>query len=229
MDLLWGEGGARSRGPRPVLSVAQIVDAAIEMADADGLAAVTMQRLADRFGYTAMSLYRYVPKRTDLVTLMIDAALGVAPPASPAGGWRPALEEWARLLHEVFDRHPWLATATTQARPIGPKELSWLERATAALAGTGLTGPERVDAALVVIGHVRNEVQARTGIAAEEGAALASTLTALLHEHAADYPALVGAAEEGAFGPADTGGFDFGLRCVLDGIAAAVAVRQPSS
>ncbi|MEU4690852.1 TetR/AcrR family transcriptional regulator [Actinoplanes sp. NPDC023714] len=221
VDLLWGRDGKRSRGPRPVLTVAQIVEAAVAMADAEGLPAVTMQRLAERFGYTAMSLYRYVPKRTDLVTLMIDTALGTAPPLDASAGWKPALRTWATRLHAVFGEHPWLATATMQARPIGPKELSWLERAAAALAGTGLTGPQRVDAALVVLGHVRAQVQAAAGIAAEEGAALAATLNELLREHAGDYPALI---EASAFGPAAHDGFAFGLDCILDGIEARTAV-----
>jgi AcrR family transcriptional regulator len=226
MDVLWGREGAGRRGPRPTLSVAQIADTAVEIADAEGLAAVTMQRLADRFGFTAMSLYRYVPGRTVLVTLMIDTALGVAVPADTAGGWEPALSAWAAELHTVFRRHPWLASATMQARPIGPKELSWLEVAAAALEGTGLTGPERVDAALVVVGHVRNQAQAENGIATEDGVHLAAGLAQMLREHASDYPALAHAADEGAFAANDNDAFAFGLRCILDGISTAIAARN---
>jgi AcrR family transcriptional regulator len=226
MDLLWGPGGAGSRGPRPALSVGRIADTAVEIADAEGLTAVTMQRLAGRFGFTAMSLYRYVPGRAELITLMIDTALGVAPPAEMTEGWKPALRAWAAELYTVFHRHPWLAAATTQARPLEPKELSWLERATAALEGTGLTGPERVDAALVVVGHVRGQVQAEDGIAADEGAGLAAGLLELLREHASDYPALVHAADEGAFGASDNDGFLFGLNCILDGIATTITARN---
>jgi AcrR family transcriptional regulator len=226
MDLLWGRGGARSRGPRPVLSVAQIADTAVEIADAEGLTAVTMQRLASRFGFTAMSLYRYVPGRVELVSLMIDAALGSAPPADKTEGWEPALRAWAAELYTVFRRHPWLASATMQARPLGPKELSWLERAAAALEGTGLTGPERVDAALVVIGHVRGQAEAESGIAVGEGRRLAAELTEMLREHASDYPALISATDEGAFAANDNDGFAFGLRCILDGIATTIATRN---
>ncbi|MFG3689528.1 TetR/AcrR family transcriptional regulator [Micromonospora sp. NPDC047740] len=225
MELLWGDGGRRSRGPRPALNPAQITDAAIEIADTEGLAAVTMKRVADRFGFTAMSLYRHVPGRAELVALMIDTAMGQAPPVDTSAGWQAGLQGWADRLHTVFRRHPWLAEATTQVRAVGPRELSWLERAVAALAGTGLSGPERVDAALVVIGHVRNQVQAETGIAAEGGAQLATGLTQLLRSHATAYPALVEAAENGAFGPSDNDGFQFGLRCILDGIAGIIAAR----
>ncbi|WP_433373176.1 TetR/AcrR family transcriptional regulator [Actinoplanes sp. CA-142083] len=233
MDLLWGSPAPRSRGPRPVLSVEQIASAAVEIADAEGLAAVTMKRVADRFGFTAMSLYRYVPGRSELVSLMIDAALGQAPPISEAPsagrrdgagdegeGWQPALIGWATDLYAVFHRHPWLATATMEARPIGPKELSWLEAAVGVLATTRLTGPERVDAALVIIGHIRSQVQAEAGIAAGEGARLAGELRGMLREHAGDFPALAEAAGEGAFGPNDNDGFAFGLRCIVGGLDA---------
>jgi hypothetical protein len=129
----------------------------------------------------------------------------------------------------VFRKHQWLAQATMAARPVGPHELSWLEGAVAALAGTGLTGAERVDAAVVLTGHVRNQVQAEAGIAADGGAQLAAALAGALREHAADYPALTVAAAEGAFGPGgdDVDGFAFGLTCLLEGLAAAITTRSP--
>ncbi|GAB2461623.1 TetR/AcrR family transcriptional regulator [Xylanimonas ulmi] len=226
MDVLWGRKAPRGRGPRPQLTVEQIVGAAVEIADADGLATVTMQRLADRFGFTAMSLYRYVPGRPELVTLMIDAAMGAAPAGDRPEEWRLALHAWAIDLHTVFRRHPWLASATLQARPLGPHELSWIERAVATLRGTGLTGPEQVDAALVIVGHLRTAVQAEAGIAADDGARLAAGLHETLREHATDFPALAEAAADGAFGPHDNDGFAFGLRCILDGLAATIAARD---
>jgi AcrR family transcriptional regulator len=225
MDLLWGRSARRGRGPRPVLSVAQIAEAAVEIADAEGLATVTMQRVAERFGFTAMSLYRYVPGRAELIALMIDTALGVAPAIDTPDGWRPALRQWARHLCDVFRRHPWVAQATTQARPIGPNELGWLERAVAVLAGTGLTGAERVDAVVVLTGHVRNHSLADMGIAADGGVHLVVALAETLREHAADYPALTEAADNGAFGPGDNDGFEFGLECILNGLAATIATR----
>src|SRR5689334_22630148 len=104
-DLLWGRGGRRSRGPKPVLSLEQIARAAVDIADGEGLAAVTMQRVADQFGFTAMSLYRYVPGRAELVGLMIDIATGVAPVVDTSGGWQPALRTWTQEIYQVFRRH----------------------------------------------------------------------------------------------------------------------------
>ncbi|GAA0428947.1 TetR family transcriptional regulator [Actinoplanes capillaceus] len=221
MDLLWGRDTRRTRGPRPVLTTTQIAGAGIEIADAEGLTAVTMQRVADRFGFTAMSLYRYVPGRAELISLMIDTAMGAAPVLDTTAGWRPALREWTYRLAEVSRQHPWLGQATLQSRPVGPRELGWMEQAVTALAGTGLSGARCVDAALLLSGHVRNQIQAESGIAADGGGELAAALAETLREHAADYPALIGAAADGAFGPDETG-FDFGLTCILNGIAAAV-------
>ncbi|WP_328476352.1 TetR/AcrR family transcriptional regulator [Actinoplanes sp. NBC_00393] len=220
MDLMWGRGARRSRGPRPVLTITQIAEAGVEIADAEGLAAVTMQRVAARFGFTAMSLYRYVPGRAELIATMIDTAIGTAPELDVSAGWPPALHEWAHQLRAVFRSHPWLASATTRARPVGPRELSWLERAVAALAGSELTGAQSVDLVVVLTGHVRNLVEAEAGIAADGGAGLGAALAETLGEHAADYPALARAAGQGAFGPGDEDAFEFGLNCILAGAAA---------
>src|SRR5438128_1907234 len=108
MDLLWGEKRGSSRGPKPALSVQQIAWAAIALADAEGLDAVSMQRVAHKCGVTTMALYRYVPDKAGLVALMIDIGIG-DPPAldSISGGWRPQLEEWAKQLWITFNGHPW--------------------------------------------------------------------------------------------------------------------------
>ncbi|SEP37791.1 TetR/AcrR family transcriptional regulator C-terminal domain-containing protein [Amycolatopsis saalfeldensis] len=222
-DLLWGAWPQPARGPKPGLSLERIAAAAAGIADADGLAAVSMQRVADEFGATAMSLYRYVPGRNELLDLMTDLTLGPAPQPAEATGWRAALDTWTRRVYAVLWGHPWLIEAFTRPRCVGPNELSWLERAVGALAGTSLTGPERVDAAVVLLGHVHALVRNGASLSsANARAEPAATIASLLREHAADYPALAAAAADGAFSPQDTEGFEFGLRCILDGIDAAI-------
>src|SRR3984957_4776793 len=83
LDLLWGTRDRPRRGPRPSLSLDRIVAAAISLADEEGLANLSMQRLAERLGCAKMALYRYVPGKSELVALMVDAALG-DPPEPPA-------------------------------------------------------------------------------------------------------------------------------------------------
>jgi AcrR family transcriptional regulator len=220
--LLWGERGRPSRGPKPGLSVERIVRAATTIADAESLAAVSMQRVAAEFDVTGMSLYRYVPGKTELVYLMIDTALGTPPDlAGIPGGWRPQLAEWARGAFAGMLRHPWLAEALARPRPMGPNELDWLECAVGALDGTGLTGGELVDAAVVLSGHARTMAQ-------NAAAMIESTaywIPERLRQHASRYPALVAAMSKGAFGPDDANAFEFGLERILDGIDVLITAR----
>jgi len=223
--LLWQPRPARRRGPRPALTPEAIARAAIAVADADGLAAVTMQRVAEGLGITKMALYRYVPGRRELIALMTDLALG--PPAESSGGWRVRLEAWARAAHERFRRHPWALEATIGPRPLGPNEVGWMDQAVAALADTGLDGSEMLDVAATLIGHVRSMVQqqsAMPGAAPEQ--AMLDGLAGLLTYHADRYPALTAAVasarDHGAVGQA----LDFGLARILDGLEAYLASRR---
>src|SRR4051794_24652021 len=148
VEFLWEGPPPRTRGPKAALSLDQIADAAIAVADAEGLAAVSMQRVATELGYTKMSLYRYLPGKAELVALMLER--GIGEPAALAGGdWRASLVEWCRQLFAAYSRHPWAHEATLGPRPIGPHELAWLERAVAVVP-PGLTGSERLDTIAVL-------------------------------------------------------------------------------
>jgi AcrR family transcriptional regulator len=220
LELLWGEQEPPSRGPKPGLSLDGIVAAAIRIATTDGLGAVSMQRVASEFGFTTMSLYRYVPGKSELIDLMIDTAAGPPPDlAAIPGGWRPRLATWARLTREFFAQHQWFLPAAL-TRVMGPNQVGWLESAVAALAETGLTGPERVGAALVVNGHVRSMAPFNGA-----GGEFASTMGELFARHGARFPALVAAIADGAFADSDDEDFEFGLERVLDGIEVLVERR----
>ncbi|WP_293694947.1 TetR/AcrR family transcriptional regulator [uncultured Agrococcus sp.] len=105
--LAWGAEVAPQRGPKRELSLERIVEAAIELADAEGLQAVTMQRVAQTFGYTTMAMYRYVANKDDLYRLMADAAVR-GTMAIDDGDWRLGLEQWATWMLEMYTAHPWL-------------------------------------------------------------------------------------------------------------------------
>src|SRR5690349_5465653 len=127
LELLWGTDRRPTRGPKPTLTRAAIVTTAVELADADGLAALSMQRLADRLGYAKMSLYRHLPGKAELTALMVEEALSGLPALDTAGSpqWRTGLRSWALLTFERYRRHPWVMELLAGARPIGPNELSW--------------------------------------------------------------------------------------------------------
>src|SRR5215469_8552661 len=110
----WGVRERPHKGPRPALSLSRIVDAAVRVADAEGLDAVSMGRVAAELGTATMSLYRHVSAKEELLTLMVDAAWGPVSdgPASdgpaPGEGWRAGLARWAWALRAGARRHPWV-------------------------------------------------------------------------------------------------------------------------
>jgi AcrR family transcriptional regulator len=231
IEMLWGEKERPRRGPKPGLSVDQIVRTAIAMADAQGLAAVSMDRVAGELGFTEMSLYRYVPGKSELIDLMLDVGLGEAPVLDGASGaWRSKLEEWARQLWLVFDRHPWSLEASGRLRVMGPNELAWLESALGALSTTGLTRRERHAACLVVLGHVRSmaqfSVKMPQGQRGLTGVEWEVATRELLQKHGDRYPELIATLSSRALGPSRNDPLKFGLRCVLDGIGLLVAEHE---
>ena len=105
--MAWGVAAMPQRGPKRELSHERIVEAAVEIADAEGLAAVTMQRVAKSFGFTTMALYRYVSSKDDLQQLMLDAIVGGEDWVIDPDDWRTGLEQWTRTVVGAYMRHPW--------------------------------------------------------------------------------------------------------------------------
>jgi AcrR family transcriptional regulator len=218
-DFLWQERAQPTRGPKPALTLDKIADAAIAIADAEGLAAVTMQRVAADLGYTKMSLYRYLAGKSELVAAMVERGMG-EPSAIGKDNWRAALTAWAGALLAAFGEHAWAQEATTGARPIGPHELAWTEQALAVLP-EGLTGAQRLDAVATIAGHVRM-IAGQAGQAESE---LAASMIHAMTEHADRFPALAAAmADVGAHGGGDQA-FSFGLGRILDGLEVLIRRR----
>jgi AcrR family transcriptional regulator len=228
-ELLWGSPDRPKRGPKPALSLEQIVATAISMADADGLAALSMQRLAEDLGFTKMSLYRYTPGKAELTALMLDAALGPAPDLSEIdGGWRAALHEWALRMWAGLRRHPWVVDVAVGPRVMGPNEMAWLETGLAALSGTGLTGGERLDSVVLITGHVRSLAQQTTAPGAETDTpekALNAIMTGILTDNAERYPEAAAAFASASSSSGQDDALEFGLARIFDGLAALVAER----
>lgn len=235
-QLLWGpQPAAARRGPRPTLTLDDIARAGIAIADADGLAAVTMQRVAETLGVTKMALYRYVPGKSELVALMIEIGLDAPPP--PLGDdWRATLDAWSHALFARFTAHPWAAEAAVGARLMGPNELGWLETAVAALSGNGLDGSEMLDVAVTLVGHVRSlaqQISAATPTGTEgdthAGAAMEHAIAALVRGHEDRFPALAAALVAPAEGGTPTDkpdqALDFGLARILDGVSVLITER----
>jgi AcrR family transcriptional regulator len=224
-EFLWHERSKPTRGPKPALTLDAIADAAIAVADAEGLATVSMQRVAADLGYTKMSLYRYLPGKSELVAAMLERAMGEPPalfgtPAGdepspgPGGGWRASLTEWAERLLERFAGRVWALEATALGgRPVGPNEVGWLESALAVLPD-GLNGAQRMDAVATIAGHVRTIAgQARSG-----ESEFTAAIGLVLREHADRFPAVAAAVREVAVQGGADQAFHFGLDRFFDGL-----------
>jgi AcrR family transcriptional regulator len=243
LDLLWGVPDRPRRGPRPSLSLERIITEAISLADAEGLASLSMQHLAERLGCAKMALYRYVPGKSELVALMVDTALGDPPeppeqatqatqatrtgqaPAPRDQSWRAVLRLWATTIFDRYRLHPWAIEATAGARPTGPHEMAWMETALAALAGTGLTGPERLDAVALLNGHVRSLVQVAPAGQHDLEAEMARQIGAALAANPDRFPQVLAAFSESPDPAGRNNALDFGIDRILDGLATLIATR----
>lgn len=231
VQLMWGLDQPGTRGPRKGLTLDQVLDAAIEIADADGLAAVSMSRLAKSLGFTTMSVYRYVDSKEMLVELLMDRVVGLPPRLDPALPWRKALEEWASAELKAIFAHPWFLDIPLVSPPAGPNNMAWLEAGLQAMAKTPLPEPVKfqlvANISLYVMGRARMMREMAANAAAEDDA-YPVVLATLLDP--ARYPALTKAlsaqmfeSEEVDWADAD---FRFGLDRLLDGYERYVAAFE---
>lgn len=230
---IWDRVERAARGPRPALTHDRIARAAIELADDQGLDAVSMRRLADRLGVATMALYRYVSGKSDVFELMLDAVFAEVP-IPEAAGWRAVAEGYARQTRAVGLRHPWL-TALMSRVPAGftPHLLDRTEHALASIDGLGLD----VDTMMAVFGTVNAFVRGAVAAEVAEREVMRSqgwtSRDDLRHAflprvrrvvESGRYPTLVRYIIEGSNKDDPEWQFEFGLRCVLDGIAAKLGI-----
>ena len=243
MELLWGLKDRARRGPKPKLTVEQIARAAIEIADAEGLAGLSMRRVADQLGVTAMSLYTYVPGKAELLDVMLDTVFGESdipaddPTVTADQGWRVRLERLARDNWTRYRRHPWLLQVATSRPVLGPNVMAKYERELAAVAGLGLTEVEMdllvgllgdyVHGAVRVAIEMDQAVQ-RTGMTDQQwwesyAPLLKQVFDPARYPTAARVGDVTGAEYNAPADPARS--FEFGLQRVLDGIEVLIRSR----
>ena len=234
LQVLWGRTDRRRGAARQALSLERIVAAAIEVADAEGLAGLSMARVAEKLGCATMSLYRHVPSKDDLQVFMMDAAPGAPPDLTEAeGDWRRGLERWAHELRAVYLRHPWVLQIAGSSPPLEPGQLAWLDRGLATLRATRLRPAEKLSVIMLVLYYVRGEAQLAAARAHGGPPERASDREVLAHYGRTmaqlidpeRLPALAEAIAVGVFDPSrdDSGAgehFAFGLARLLDGVAA---------
>jgi AcrR family transcriptional regulator len=158
----------RRRGPRPRHSREDVARAAVAIADADGLDAVTFRAVAARLGTGVMSLYNYVPDKQALVYDMAELVSGELELPAPSGDWRADLHLFAGRQRDLVLSHPWMTEAVSHLQPLGPATLASLEWALGALEPAGLSIRDQLENIALVNGFVLNMV--RTELAAREAA-----------------------------------------------------------
>lgn len=242
LDLLWGRREAGKRGPRPGLTADAIVDAAIRLADAEGLEGVSMGRVAAELGFTTMSLYRYVASKEELLQLMWNgSARGAEGLVLEGDGWRDRLRAWAIVQRDMLDRHPWLTQMPMAAPPMAPNSMIFVEHGLGTMDGTALADADKLRFIGLISSYTLSEARMANDArrAAQEQAAAAGdgaeaappwTYDALLRELAdeATYPRLHRIAwtppaddGSGAGGPpSEREEFLFGIDLILDGVQA---------
>ncbi|WP_410657259.1 TetR/AcrR family transcriptional regulator [Amycolatopsis sp. lyj-112] len=245
LTLLWAGRSPGRRGPRPQLTVERIAHAAILIADADGLEALSMQRIATELGYSTMSLYNHIPSKDLLLEVTADIAAGKPPEFDGSelekADFRHAVRHWVGALWAGFRTHPWMLRLPLDHTPIGPNQLAWLDSLLQPLLKAGLPAVEARAAALHLTAVVRGTAQISLDMTSahktddgrpQNETELAQALTELIDPR--EYPALaaVQAAEsaagprkpepDGQVLPAELG---FGVDRFLDGITAWVAAE----
>jgi AcrR family transcriptional regulator len=153
-------GAVRRRGPQPRHTRQQVVRAAVAIADAEGLDAVTIRAVAGRLGAGVMSLYSYVPDKQTLVYDMVEEVSGELDLPEPSGDWRADMHLLAGLQRALLHRHPWMIEATSHLQPLGPAIVATLEFALGALEPTGLAAGPRLETFALVNGFVAGLVRA---------------------------------------------------------------------
>jgi AcrR family transcriptional regulator len=233
--LVWERPEPPSRPAPSPLSRDRIVQAAIELADADGLEAVSLRKVAAALGAGPMRLYGYLSTKEELLDLMVDAVYGEIPtPESAGGDWRGALRSFADGVRRTALRHEWFADLLGGRPQVGPNALAHLEASLAAL--DGVPGFGGIDAVMqarhtvnaYVIGAVRSEIaEARaeraTGLDEREWQATTGPYLERMFA-TGHYPTLVKVVHEAEHPDAETV-FDTGLRQVLDGVATRLTGR----
>lgn len=230
--IAWGMQETPQRGPSRGLSHERIVEAAMTIADADGLPAVTMQAVARSLGFTTMSLYRYLSSKDELLRLMQDAAITIPEKVKLPGDWREALRVWAGIVRDAYRSHPWaLDLPRGPASILMPNSVRAANLGLEAMQELPLTNDEKIGVILVISQHVGSAVELEQNLAQEGELAVPAEGVQLLSEVITPerFPHLVPVMESGNYIPEETpvvendgidDEYDWGLDLIIAGLEA---------
>ena len=237
LALLWG---SQTEAGRSGLTVRAIVAAAIAIADADGVEALSMRKVAERLGVGTMSLYTHIPSKTDLVDLMLDTVYGqlytnVEEPSQQAGDWRDALRFIAQRNWDLYRRHPWMLQIATGRPVLGPHTSLKYEAELRPLDKLGLSDVEMDATLTLILTHVEGCARAQAALErsqhetdmteAEWWVAHAPVMEKIIDPALFPVATRVGTSAGQTYGGASSPeyAFTFGLDRILAGIAELIA------
>jgi AcrR family transcriptional regulator len=211
--------------PRPnSLSSQQIAHAALALADAEGLDAVTMQRVASALGVGTMTLYGYFRSKEELLDAVVDAVVEDIEPQVGDGPWREQLHALAQLAHETLARHPALVALRFRAPVLRPEALRFGEAALAIMTRAGFSTAEATRAFRLLFTFVVGFA----GLSPHEDLAAArrQASAAIAHLDPAEFPHLTEAAAEASWTMGGEEQFAYGIDRILDGLEARVGEQH---
>jgi AcrR family transcriptional regulator len=240
LALLWG---SQTEAGRSGLTVRAIVTAAMDIADADGVDALSMRNVAERLGAGTMSLYTHVPGKTELIDLMLDTAYSqlyesVEAPSQQPGDWRDALRFIAQRNWDLYGKHPWMLQITSGRPVLGPHTSLKYEAELRPLDKLGLSDVEMDATLTLILTHVegcaralaiRDRTQHDTGLTdAEWWVTHAPLMDKIVNPALFPVATRVGTAAgqkyQGASSPEYA--FTFGLERILDGISELISPKN---
>jgi len=221
LALVWGFPPPSRRGPRPAYTVTQVVEAAMALADEEGVAGLSLPKIARRLDLTPNALYRYVSAKDELVLLLVDAATG-PPPDDLPDEWRAGAAAWTRALIGRYLARPWLVDLPIRGAPVTPNLLGWLESLLRVLTGTGLPTGDLLSSAVLLDSYARSIAGLANDLAASEAPPVQSPeVTGFLYPLLAErgYPLIAAMLMGGDYADSPVGpDIEFGLNRILDGI-----------
>lgn len=232
--LLWDPPATTPpRGPRPKIGLTDVITAGVAIADQEGLASLSMRKVASRLGVGAMSLYTYVPGRDELIELMVDRVHGELTLPAADLPWRASVEHQVKQRWQLYERHPWLLDFNMARMPVGPHVMDADEALYAAILRTGLQGAEVVSVTNMIIwqllGAARSEIveadeTRRTGTSAEAywNSRMSFWETYFDYDR---YPSMVAIWSAGGFDDEEAHAFDRQLSRLLDGLESRLGQR----
>jgi len=231
--ISWGLGKQPLRGPKRELSIDQIVEAAIEIADQSGLLALSMNKIAASFGFTTMSLYRYIPSKEDLLLLMQEKVSDIDyPEEEQLTDWREKMHQYVRIIINIYQAHPWFSDVPISSIPLTPNQLKIVDMGLRTTRDLPINDYEKISIVLLLNGYARwcGTLSKDINKAIHEGKSLSAisgfdyslALKKLVTRECYPdlYPVLMSGVytEENEEDNTIENDFDFGLERIMDGI-----------